>query len=210
MPKFKSAVMKFIACPRCGEKYEVRLGPDESTRSGVQTCAQSRNKAFARNGFIWCGATVVYEVTRSYTHVAVVEWCKQPNRFRRVHAGKVRLSGLDPNAHTVARWYCVSRDWIATLCVDEEDARANAAHCDQAWPAGGPHRAVQMVDSAHVTDLLAAERDMCAMECWHLAHKYMSDPDDDGVEHWLREAESAIRARGADGALTPSTGTKET
>jgi hypothetical protein len=45
-----------------------------------------------------------------------------------------------------ARWYCVSREGMATLCKDEEDARANAAHCDQAWRAGGPHRAVRLVD----------------------------------------------------------------
>ena len=113
------------------------------------------------------------------------------------HAGKVLLSGLDPNAHTVARWYCVSREGIATLCVDEEDAQIEATNAQQNYPLNGPYRAVQMVDAAQVMDLLAAERDMCAMECWHLAHKYLNDPDDDGVEHWLREAESAIRARGA-------------
>lgn len=60
----------------------------------------------------------------------------------------LRLSeGLGPNAQAVARWYCVSREGMATLCVDEEDARANAAHCDQAWRAGGPHRAVVLVEA---------------------------------------------------------------
>ena len=54
---------------------------------------------------------------------------------------------LGPNAQAVDRWYCVSRDGRATLCVDEEDARANAAHCDQAWRAGSPHRAVRLVDA---------------------------------------------------------------
>ena len=42
----------------------------------------------------------------------------------------------------------------------------------------------------------AEERARCAMECWYLVQKYQNDPDDDGVEHWLREAENAIRARG--------------
>ena len=60
---------------------------------------------------------------------------------------------LGPNARAVERWYCVSRDGIATLCVDEEDARANAAHCDQAWRAGSPHRAVQLVDAAAMQTL---------------------------------------------------------
>ena len=58
--------------------------------------------------------------------------------------------GLGPNALALARWYCVSREGMATLCVDEEDARANAAHCDQAWRAGGPHRAVQLLEAATV------------------------------------------------------------
>ena len=55
-----------------------------------------------------------------------------------------------------ARWYCLSREGMATLCVDEEDARANAAHCDQAWRAGGPHRAVRLVDGAELAKLRAA------------------------------------------------------
>jgi hypothetical protein len=60
----------------------------------------------------------------------------------------LRLSeGLGPNAQAVERWYCVSRAGTATLCVDGEDARANAAHCDKAWPAGGPHRAVLLGDA---------------------------------------------------------------
>ena len=86
MPKFKSAVMKLIACPRCGEKYEIRLGPDEASRRGVETCANSTNKAFARgdSGFIWCGAAVVYEIGRSYTYVGVAAMQEQPSRFRRV------------------------------------------------------------------------------------------------------------------------------
>ena len=53
-----------------------------------------------------------------------------------------------------ARWYCVSREGMATLCKDEEDARANAAHCDQAWRAGGPHRAVQLLDAATVRQMV--------------------------------------------------------
>jgi len=58
--------MKLIACPRCGEKYELRLGPDESLRLGVVICDKSTNKAFARgdSGFIWCGAAVVYAIQR--------------------------------------------------------------------------------------------------------------------------------------------------
>jgi hypothetical protein len=68
-------------------------------------------------------------------------------------AGPVFSEGLGPNAQAVARWYCVSRDGMATLCVDEEDARANATHCDQAWRAGSPHRAVRLVDAIEADKL---------------------------------------------------------
>lgn len=69
----------------------------------------------------------------------------------------LRLSeGLGPNAQTVERWYCVSREGMATLCTCEEDAKIEAANAQQNYPLNGPYRAVQMVDSAHVTNLLAA------------------------------------------------------
>jgi hypothetical protein len=63
---------------------------------------------------------------------------------------------------TEGRWYCVSRIGIATLCVDEEDARANAEQCDVAWPAGGPHRAVRLVDAVEVERLRAVIVDVVA------------------------------------------------
>ena len=52
-----------------------------------------------------------------------------------------------------ARWYCVSREGMAMLCKDREDAQANARHGDQAWPAGGPHRALLLVDAAELGQL---------------------------------------------------------
>lgn len=86
MPKFKSAVIKLIVCPRCGDKYGFRLGSDEAYLRGVFTCMTTTNKAFARDdsGFIWCGATVVYEIGRSFTNVGLAAMQEQPNRFRRV------------------------------------------------------------------------------------------------------------------------------
>lgn len=98
MPKFKSAVMKLIACPRCGEKYEIRLGPDEASRRGVETCANY--KAFARgdSGFIWCGAAVVYEIGRSYTYVGVAAMQEQPSRFRRVPDKQPNVA-IEPAPH---------------------------------------------------------------------------------------------------------------
>ena len=60
---------------------------------------------------------------------------------------------LGPNAQAVARWYCVSREGMATLCKNHEDAQANARHCDKAWPAGGPHCAVLLVDATEIARL---------------------------------------------------------
>ena len=46
----------------------------------------------------------------------------------------------------VGRWYMVNRDGTATLCVDREDAEAEARKADREWPRNGPHRAVQLVE----------------------------------------------------------------
>lgn len=92
--------MKLIACPRCGEKYELLLGPDESAKRGVATCDKSTNKAFAcgTSGFIWCGAQVVYSIGRSFTNVGVAEMQEQPSRFRRVPDEQPNLNSTAPPA----------------------------------------------------------------------------------------------------------------
>jgi hypothetical protein len=56
-----------------------------------------------------------------------------------------------------ARWYCLSREGMATLCTGEEDAKEVAAESWVLYPQNGPYRAVQMVDFARVTDLLAGK-----------------------------------------------------
>lgn len=66
---------------------------------------------------------------------------------------KQETTKLEPLA---PRWYCVSADGMATLCKDQEDAQANARHCDLAWPKGAPHRAVLLGDVAADTELLRA------------------------------------------------------
>ena len=67
---------------------------------------------------------------------------------------KVRLTdGLGHNAQNAERWYCVSRDGLATLCKDAADAHETAGQCDKSWPAGGPHRAVLLVDAAEIARL---------------------------------------------------------
>ena len=53
------------------------------------------------------------------------------------------------------RWYCVSRDGLATLCLNEANAREMAVQCAADYPRQAPYRAVQLGD-------VAAERERCA------------------------------------------------
>ena len=62
---------------------------------------------------------------------------------------KVQLTdGLGHAAE--ARWYCVSRDGMATLCTCEADAKVEAANARESYPRNGPYRAVRLaaVDEA--------------------------------------------------------------
>jgi hypothetical protein len=53
------------------------------------------------------------------------------------------------------RWYCLSRDGMATLCADEADAWHTAAQCDTQWRASSPHRAVRLVPADALAALVA-------------------------------------------------------
>ena len=46
------------------------------------------------------------------------------------------------------RWYCLSREGMATLCTDKADAEMTAINADELYPRAGPHRAVQLVEAA--------------------------------------------------------------
>ena len=52
----------------------------------------------------------------------------------------------DPQAPLTARWYCVTRDGLSTLCLNEASAREMAEQCDHDYPRHAPHRAVLMGD----------------------------------------------------------------
>ena len=66
---------------------------------------------------------------------------------------KVRLSEeLGP---LPARWYCVSRDGLATLCLDEASARDMAAHCAHDYPRQAPYRAVLLGDVTALRERLS-------------------------------------------------------
>lgn len=45
-----------------------------------------------------------------------------------------------------ARWYCLDRDGLATLCKDEADAREQVIENDDCWPRRAPHRAALLGD----------------------------------------------------------------
>jgi len=55
-----------------------------------------------------------------------------------------RLEDRLREVERTARWYCVSREGLATLCKDERDARQVAIDADAQFPACGPHRAVRL------------------------------------------------------------------
>lgn len=67
-----------------------------------------------------------------------------PNEDRTPAAGAPVERPVRPGAE--ARWYCLSRDGLATLCADEEDAKEVAAESWVMYPNNGPYRVAQMVD----------------------------------------------------------------
>lgn len=56
-------------------------------------------------------------------------------------------------------WYCLSRDGMAMLCRDEQDAKESAAENQAMYPNNGPYRVAQMVTLAQAEAMVAAERD---------------------------------------------------
>lgn len=51
-----------------------------------------------------------------------------------------------PYERTVGRWYSVTRDGLACLCLDEANAREMAAQCDRDYPQHAPHTAMILGD----------------------------------------------------------------
>lgn len=65
-----------------------------------------------------------------------------------VHAEASEPAAQPATAPAPARWYCLSRIGMATLCLDEADAKRTAVCEDDMHPLNGPHRAVRMVEVA--------------------------------------------------------------
>lgn len=81
----------------------------------------------------------------------------------------------------VGRWYMVARDGMAMLCVDREDAEAEARKADRAYPRNGPHRAVQLAPAGGIAALKGQRAVLCSLlrECLPVIDALMQMPGDD-------------------------------
>lgn len=70
------------------------------------------------------------------------------------------------------RWYFITKDGAATLCVDEYDARQNVIDADILYPNNAPHTAVQL---APVQPAMPA--DEWLNELAHLLGRYGLPPE---------------------------------
>ena len=75
--------------------------------------------------------------------------------YREGHAA-AKAETADP---VVGRWYFVTTDGAATLCVDEADARESAAEADIAFPRMAPHHVTQLVSASQLAAAVTAERE---------------------------------------------------
>ncbi len=93
------------------------------------------------------------------------------------------LAAHNPEDHLdmVGRWYMVTHDGAATLCVDEADAQEEAKKADMAWPHMGPHRAVQLAPAGDMAKLRGQRMVLCSLlgECLPVIDALMQKPGDD-------------------------------
>ena len=104
-------------------------------------------------------------------------------------------------APVVGRWYFVTIDGAATLCVDEADARESAAEADIAFPRMAPHLVTQLVPADQLADAVAKERERAARVCEGISDAYnrregLKYPElKTDAETGADECADAIRAR---------------
>lgn len=104
----------------------------------------------------------------------------------------------------VARWYMIDKDGMATLCTDREDAEREAADAQRLWPHMGPHRAVQLVESADVEALhtgYAAAR----LEIESLQARIKTMAEEHADELMVAHLDGRMRAEQPAGAQQPGT-----
>lgn len=98
------------------------------------------------------------------------------------------------------RWYSVSREGMATLCVDEADARRTAKKSDAHYPQQAPHVAVQLGDvaarDAEIARLRAKLKDCGGDNC--MGQRV------EGVTQWITEAAAEARVSAALAAQQPA------
>lgn len=87
-------------------------------------------------------------MTHDDTHIETSEADARPWRGEAPTAEPSAPAAQPAAAPAPARWYCLSRIGMATLCLDEADANRTAATEDDLHPRNGPHRAVRMVEAA--------------------------------------------------------------
>ena len=109
----------------------------------------------------------------------------------------------------IGRWYMVTKDGAATLCVDEQDARDEAARADQEWPRNAPHRAVQLVEAGHIANALGTRKVLFDLlgECLPVIDALMQIPGDDdsdahlnGLAGRINDARTVVQAEELPGA----------
>ena len=101
-------------------------------------------------------------------HAATSAWWAWRDAFQAGHAA-AKAETADP---VVGRWYFVTNDGAATLCVDEADARESAAEADIAFPRMAPHHVMQLVSASQLAAAVAAERERAAQVCDRIADDY--------------------------------------
>lgn len=101
-----------------------------------------------------------------------------------------------------ARWYCLSREGMATLCTDEEAAKEVAAESWVAWPQNGPYRVAQMVDADTAESLRTALTELRDRIKAHPAYANLTEAEE--IETGGDTAELSYLARVADAALGPN------
>ena len=112
-----------------------------------------------------------------------------------------KAEAADP---VVGRWYFVTTDGAATLCVDEADARESASDADIAFPRMAPHQVTQLVSASQLAAAVAAERERCIgiIESHHIP--VGNSATGEMACEWTYDALKTIRAAIRAGAKEPS------
>ena len=115
----------------------------------------------------------------------------------------MKTKGHEMTESQIGRWYMVTKDGAATLCVDEQDARDEAARADQEWPRNAPHRAVQLVEASELANALGTRKVLWSLlgECLPVIDALMQIPGDDDTDAWMNclagrinDARAAVQA----------------